>query len=312
MPESVTADRTCRYPGCDQPPTPAEAGTGRPPEYCADPAHNRANAWRARRAAAAAPPGPDQQDGRPVETARQRAGVLHAQVRELGEHLVGQLSTLVEELRTVGDPEAVEVELEAVASDAAERVAAAAARASRAELDRNRAEAERAEADAAAEEAVARETQHAQRVAELTDELAAAHEAQRTLAAQHADELARAAEERDEIAADRDHALARVAEVEQEQSHLRDELATLRTSLATITAERDAARTEAEQARAYSDQRVADLRVTYEQEIQRLRPQDPASPTAPTTQNASPDPAGTTRQTKPARRRTGRSKPQQQ
>ncbi|WP_141680153.1 hypothetical protein [Tessaracoccus lapidicaptus] len=69
------------------------------------------------------------------------------------EHLGQQLSVLVDELRTVGDPEAVEAQLEAVSSEAAEQVASAHARATRAEQAQRRAEAEKAEADAAASEA---------------------------------------------------------------------------------------------------------------------------------------------------------------
>src|SRR5690349_3456022 len=74
-PRSTT--RTCRYPGCDRPAVPAEGGLpARPSEYCADPAHNRAAAWRARRAARATVEGrplPDDMD-RPVTMARARAG----------------------------------------------------------------------------------------------------------------------------------------------------------------------------------------------------------------------------------------------
>ncbi|TFV52086.1 hypothetical protein [Blastococcus sp. TF02A-35] len=71
------------------------------------------------------------------------------------EHLGQQLQGLLEELRTVADPEVAELQIEAAASQAAERVATAEARASRAEQAQRRAEAERAEADAAAEEASA-------------------------------------------------------------------------------------------------------------------------------------------------------------
>ena len=69
------------------------------------------------------------------------------------EHLGQQLTVLVEELRTVGDPDAVEAQLEAVSSEAAEQVATANARATRAEQGQRRAEAEKAEADAAATDA---------------------------------------------------------------------------------------------------------------------------------------------------------------
>jgi colicin import membrane protein len=47
----VTDVRTCGFPGCDVP-VDATPGVGRPAGYCADPAHNRAAAWRARNAVA--------------------------------------------------------------------------------------------------------------------------------------------------------------------------------------------------------------------------------------------------------------------
>ena len=71
------------------------------------------------------------------------------------EHLGQQLQGLLEELRTVADPETAELQIQAVTSPAAEQVATAEARASRAEQAQRRAEAERAEADGAAEEATA-------------------------------------------------------------------------------------------------------------------------------------------------------------
>ena len=35
-----TSTATCKYPGCENPPGPASAEPGRPPQYCTDPAHN--------------------------------------------------------------------------------------------------------------------------------------------------------------------------------------------------------------------------------------------------------------------------------
>lgn len=156
MGEPIDTDRrTCRFPGCRRPAA-SQSGAGRPPEYCDDSAHNRTAAWHARRRLRTEQSG--QAAGveqRPIDAARQRASVLHGQVAGMIEHLNQQLQALIEELRTVADPEAAELQIEAVTSQAAEHVATATARASRAEQAQRRAEAERAEADAAAEEATA-------------------------------------------------------------------------------------------------------------------------------------------------------------
>ncbi|MEC5178503.1 colicin import membrane protein [Cryobacterium sp. MP_M5] len=147
----VTDVRTCGFPGCAEP-VDATPGVGRPAGYCVNPAHNRAAAWRARRAEAGRAERTVEDDKLPVDAARQRASVLRAQVAGMVEHLQQQLVVLVDELRTVADPDAAEAQIEAVTSDAAEQVASAAARANRAETATRKAETERAEADAAAEE----------------------------------------------------------------------------------------------------------------------------------------------------------------
>lgn len=148
-----TEQRRCRFPGCERPAVAAEAGTGRPPEYCDDEGHNRAAAWRARRRLSAAPARSVEDEKRPVDAARQRASEIRGQVAGMVEHLGVQLNALVEELRTVADPDAAEAQIESVTSEAAEQVASASARASRAEKAQRQAEAERVEADAAAVEA---------------------------------------------------------------------------------------------------------------------------------------------------------------
>jgi colicin import membrane protein len=154
--------RTCGFPGCEEP-IEASSGAGRPAGYCTDAAHNRAAAWRARRAEADTADDTVEEDKLPVDAARQRASALHAQVSGMFEHMQQQLVALVVEMRTVADPDAAEAQIEAITSDAAEQVTVAAARANRAEVATRKAEAERAEADAAAEESAA-----------LADELRAA------------------------------------------------------------------------------------------------------------------------------------------
>jgi len=134
MTDPVAPTRTCRFPGCQRPPAPAEEGVGRPPEYCDDPAHNRGAAWRARRAAAAVTAEravPDDLD-RPVSMARARAGEYAERVAAQVHTLTATLATVVTELRTLGDPDAAAAQIDAVTADAEQRVAEATARAARA------------------------------------------------------------------------------------------------------------------------------------------------------------------------------------
>ena len=154
VPLTFAETRICRFPGCDRPATSTDGASGRPPEYCDDPPHTRAAAWRARQRAGTEAGQPREEETRPVDAARQRASALRAQVSGMLEAAATQLTSLLEELRTVADPDAAEAQIEAVTTEAAEQVAAAASRASRAEQAQRLAEAEREEADAAAIEAV--------------------------------------------------------------------------------------------------------------------------------------------------------------
>ena len=135
-----------------------EDGVGRPPEYCDDPTHNRGAAWRARRAASATSAGAAVPDNvqRPVTMAQARAGAYAEQVTSQVHTLTGTLATVLQELRTLGDPDAAAVQIEAVSTEAEQRVATAMARAAHAEQERQTAEHQRADADAAAEDANAR------------------------------------------------------------------------------------------------------------------------------------------------------------
>ena len=292
-----TDQRMCRFPGCEQSAVPSD-GTGRPPEYCDDPGHTRAAAWRARQKLVE----PRLAEAYPVDAARQRASVITGQVTGMIEHLGQQLSVLVHELRTVGDPEAVEAQLEAVSSEAAEQVATANARATRAEQTQRRAEAEKTEADAAATEATVAleqltatldqvrldlaETTRARDqllddLAALRAEMAAEQEAAREVQAQLRSDLEAAQTELLHTVEQRDAALARADETHRallgaesraetltvEAEGLRSTVSELHGVVAGLTAERDAARGETQRERVHADQRVADLQVAFETQL---------------------------------------------
>jgi colicin import membrane protein len=228
--------RTCRFPGCERPAVAAEAGTGRPPEYCDDEGHNRAAAWRARRRLTAEPARSAQDEKRPVDAARQRASEIRGQVAGMVEHLGAQLNALVEELRTVADPDAAEAQIESVTSEAAEQVATASVRATRAEQAQRKVESERVEADAAAVEASELAEQQQVILSALGEQLAVQDQAleQATV----------------ELAETRSTGEARDRAVQAELSDLREHLATTHARL-----------TETEQARAEASVR-ADAAVT--------------------------------------------------
>ena len=176
--------RQCRFPGCEAESERGEAGAGRPPEYCARPEHNRGAAWRARQADRAARQGQSVPDdlGRPVAMARARAGEFTEQVGHQVSQLSATLIAVLEELRTLGDPDAAAAQIEAVTTEAEQRTAEATARAARAEQDRREAVQARAEADGAAEEAVAD-------LERLTAELGTAREERRQVEAALTHEL---------------------------------------------------------------------------------------------------------------------------
>jgi colicin import membrane protein len=189
---------------------------------------------RARRRRADGADAVEVDEARHVDAARQRAGEITGQVTGMVEHLTQQLGTLVEQLRTVGDPEAVEAQLEAVNSEAAEQIAAANARATRAEQVQRRAEAEREEAEAAAAEA-------SDQVEELIQELAGA----RAAFSEAVEAGERAAEELAQVRADAQEA-ERAAAAEAELLNAR--LAEANERLARTERQRDEALARAETA----------------------------------------------------------------
>jgi chromosome segregation ATPase len=156
----------CHYPGCTRPRRPDPA-TGRPSRYCEEadagggPVHNRATAWKARRAGHG---GVTTQDdpgiAAPVSLARatldQRLADLPTKIADLRQYL----DELAVTIRAAGDIEAAGAEVEDAHRDAltkiteAERRAAAAERAGRLADERaERATRDREEADLLADEA---------------------------------------------------------------------------------------------------------------------------------------------------------------
>ncbi|MGS0688757.1 hypothetical protein ACVBEQ_27000 [Nakamurella sp. GG22] len=283
MTGAVAFTRTCRYPGCDRPAAPAEDGVGRPPEYCDDPAHTRGAAWRARRDARAATGAAVQDDlDRPVSMARTRAAEYAEQVTGQVQTLTATLALVLQELRTLGDPDAAAVQIEAVTAEAEQRVAEAAARAARADQDRRTAEQQRTEADAAAEEATAL-------VDTLTADLAAAGHARAEVQV----ELDRA---RQNHAAETEQLTALVTQVRAETDELRAraeaQAAQAQTMTATLTAELAAARQRFEDERAHAETRLADQRTAYEARLADLRgqPPTPERTSSPRRRNTGGDP----------------------
>lgn len=198
----------CSYPGCTRPRRPDPA-TGRPSRYCEQPdvhggpVHNRATAFRARRAGVAVQE--DSAVSAPVSMARatldQRLAELPSRVEELRQYF----DDVVADIRAAGDLEAAGAEVEDAHRDAlsriteAERRAAAADRAARlAEERAQQAERDREEADQLAEEAAGeaarvREQAEAETAAVRAEADAAVARAQQQLAealAEYHDRLA--------------------------------------------------------------------------------------------------------------------------
>jgi colicin import membrane protein len=225
------AVRTCRYPGCTRPAEAAD-GPGRPPAYCDDPAHTRASAFRARQAVGAAYEASAGavagEATEPVTFARVRAGLLVERVEAAVLALATMTADVVAELRTLGDVEAVEVELETVSASADQRAAEARSAAASAENRRRTAEAaaleadqRREEAEAAAAEALAAEAQ----ALDLANTQAQAAEAARAEADQfHADLTA--------MVAERDQAQAEARDLVEQLAVSREETTVTRAALA--------------------------------------------------------------------------------
>ncbi|GGU34669.1 hypothetical protein [Nocardioides albus] len=181
MTETIVVDeKRCRFPGCPLPAAAPESGSGRPPEYCDDPAHNRAAAWRERKRLQRLVETRDPDaTARPVQAAQQRAAEITTQLTQLADRFLDQLPKALDELRTLGDLTAAEAQIATVQSEAQEQIATASARAVRAEQARRTAEAERDEADAAAAEALEESERSAEILREALAATTAAEEARR-------------------------------------------------------------------------------------------------------------------------------------
>src|SRR5712691_8725956 len=182
---------TCKFPRCENAPETATAKPGRPPEYCADPAHNPVSAWRERKRLADAERGvitSDAEAEQPVTMARVTGAEILRQMRDLAGTLAATAERLTGAVATIGDPTAAEAEVEAARAAAEER--AAVAESARAEAERRAATADqsRATADEAAEEMAAHLEAAQARASE-------AHERLTEATAAHAAELGQVREE---------------------------------------------------------------------------------------------------------------------
>lgn len=102
-----TGRGTCRFPGCLEHVAERAAGApGRSPEYCSDPAHTRATAFRARREAArvADPDGIESSTGASVAA---RVGVLVTRFETAVERVERAAARVVAELRVLDELAAV-------------------------------------------------------------------------------------------------------------------------------------------------------------------------------------------------------------
>lgn len=188
----------CSYPGCRRPTRPDPA-TGRPSKYCeqADPdgvVHNRATAFKARRAEAQGESAVAQQDtSAPLSMARatleQHLAALPNRITELRQHL----DDVLVGVRAAGDVEAAGAEVEDAHREALAKVVEAERKAAAAERAARIAESDRDESDALAEQALEKadrlqaeverleaayrdtQTQHEAAIAAVQDVLATAH-----------------------------------------------------------------------------------------------------------------------------------------
>ena len=193
--------------------------------------------------------------------AQARAGAYAEQVTSQVQTLTATLATVLQELCTLGDPDAAAIQIEAVTTEAEQRVATAMARAAHAEQERQTADHQRAEADAAAEDANARGEA-------LTTQLATIHEEREKL-------LVQVNQDRETHTAETKRLTAQVTQAQSDiielQARCDAEAADARTAHATLTAQLAAARQRFEDERAHAQTRLTDQRDAYEARLADLR-----------------------------------------
>lgn len=131
MTENVPAASTiqsdaCAFPGCEEP-AERSAGPGRPRKFCARPDHNAQTSYREKEKKQS---GIGQAEspadmGRPVTMARAQANLTRSRLVELLEQLPGLLDRLAEVETVAKDPDAVDAQIEAVTTDAEQRISTA-------------------------------------------------------------------------------------------------------------------------------------------------------------------------------------------
>lgn len=188
--------RLCAYPGCDRPAEQA-AGPGRPSKYCTHKEHNPQTAFRAKTGQVMSNDGLDAPDlGRPVSMARARAEITREKIAEQ----MKQLTTLLHDLAAAGaiatDQDAVEAQIDAVTTEAQQRISAAEAARACEHTRRLSAEESAAQAQEAAQEMAAQ-------IDALTTQLhdtETERDATRSELAELTSKLERTSSERDDLA----------------------------------------------------------------------------------------------------------------
>src|SRR6266508_1848369 len=122
MTNSTEGTRTCGYPGCERA-AQASTGPGRPPEYCEDPEHTALKAWRARHATGRAEQQQPDDLGRPVSMAAARGSALRDELVRTVTQMQDQLTRVMADMRTLGDPDAAAAQIETVTVEATQRIA---------------------------------------------------------------------------------------------------------------------------------------------------------------------------------------------
>jgi colicin import membrane protein len=259
---STAQQTTCRYPGCPRPAAERAGTVGSMPGYCYEadapglPVHKPDTAYRARQREAAERAGrPAEISDRPVSSARLSAASVRDEVVSALDAAMVRAGHLIEELRTVADPEAAAVEMATASADAERRVAEAHHETAQAEAARAAALAERDQQALAADELA--------RQAELAEEAREAASADADVARRHGTEaVARAEAAEAEQAAVTAAAAEQVAQAQTEVERVRADAA------GAIAAEQARADGEIAAAQQRADEAIAGIRTEAEARVQ--------------------------------------------